>query len=415
MASMAITAYGSGVFQYAFGIFFKPISGEFGWSRAATAGAFSMSNLEGGIEGVVVGPLIDRLGPRKVIVAGTILMSLGLLLLSRIDSLLAFYVAYVLLMGIGYNAAFHDATIAAVANWFVRKRTLALGVLTCAFGLGGTIMAPITAWLLGQLGWRTTAAVLGIGIAAVCLPLAMVVRHKPERYGRLPDGDPSVPVDSLAGPALARQSVTGERDFTVREAMRTIVFWQLAVGFGLRTFGAGSVIVHQVPLLTDNGIDPQVAGVSMGLLGFMSLPGRLIFGYLGDRLPKRFLLTTTYVIQAASLFVLLTATTMEQVYAFTFIYGLGWGASPLMMSIRGEYFGRKNYATIAGFQQAIIMIGGVSGPVLVGWIFDISGSYQWAISICAAAMLAGGLLHFFARPPKPPRLVGAAGEGHHHS
>lgn len=403
---MAMTAYGAGVFQYAFGVFFKPISSEFGWSRALTAGAFSMSNLEGGIEGPVVGPLIDRFGPRKIIIGGIIMMALGFLMLSRVDSLLTFYISYVAFIAIGYNAGFHDAAIAAVANWFSRKRTMALGVLTCAFGLGGTVMAPLTAWLLSQLGWRSAAAALGIGVAVFCLPLAMLVRHRPERYGYLPDGDPA-PVET---PAVTTrpEADSAERDFTIWEAMRTTVWWQLAAGFGLRTLGTGSVIVHQVPLLTDNGIDPQVAANSMGLLAFMSLPGRLIFGYLGDRLPKRYLLTATYVIQAGSLFILLNAKTMEQVYLFTFIYGLGWGASPLMMSIRGEYFGRKNYATIAGFQQTVIMIGGVSGPILVGWIFDVTGSYYWAFVGCAASIFSGGLLHFFAKRPTFPRASAAA-------
>ncbi|MFH1486780.1 MAG: MFS transporter [Chloroflexota bacterium] len=402
LAGMALTTYGAGLFQYSFGVFFRPISTEFGWSRAATAGAFSMSSLEGGIEGPIVGPLIDRLGPRKMIVIGILLMALGFLALSQVNSLLAFYFVYVVLLGIGYNTGFHHSAITAVANWFVRRRTLALGLLTCAIGLGGTIMAPTTAFMVGHLGWRGAAIAAGIGLVAVCLPLALLIRHKPEQYGLLPDGDWPLRI-ALGQNAKGTQTrALEETDFTVWEVLRTRVWWQLSIGFALRGLGTGAVIVHQVPLLIDRGIDPQTAANTMGLLAFMSLPGRLLFGFLGDMLPKRVLIALTCALQGVALLIFANATSMEQVYFFLVVYGLGWGASPLLMSIRGEYFGRKNYGTIAGFQQAVTMTGHVAGPVFAGWVFDVTGDYRMAFAICAGALFAGAIINFFAKPPAHP-------------
>ncbi|MFH1486422.1 MAG: MFS transporter [Chloroflexota bacterium] len=407
VAGVLVNTYGSGSYLYGFGVFFKPISEEFGWTRAATAAAFSMSSLEGGLEGPIIGPLIDRFGPRKLMVIGITLLSVGLLALSQINSLLSFYLVYVLLIAIGFNTGFHWASQTAVANWFVRRRTVALGLLSSAQGLGGAIMAPALGWLVVQAGWRGSVIILGVSMFLLCIPLVMLVRHKPEQYGLLPDGDTETGAQgdpNEISPGKLRQSLPqDEAYFTVWEAMRTRVWWQLAFGFILRALGVGAVIVHLVPALIDRGFDPQFAANTLGFLALMSVPGRIIFGFLGDMFPKRYLLSVNYVLQGAALIFLLRAETVEQVYIFIVLYGLGWGSAPLMMSIRGEYFGRRYYGTISGFNQAFVMIGHVAGPVFAGWVFDITQSYHLAFAIFASTLFAGAVSHFFAKPPAPPK------------
>ncbi|MBI2908300.1 MAG: MFS transporter [Chloroflexi bacterium] len=402
LAGIFVNTLGSGSYQYGFGVFFKPIVEEFGWTRAATSVAFSMSTLEGGLEGPIIGPLIDRFGPRKLIAIGTILLGLGYILLSQINSLLSFYLVYVVVISIGYNTGFHWAAQTAVANWFVRKRTITLGLLSSGQGLGGAIMAPTLAWLLVQMGWRGSLVVVGVAMLVLCLPVAAIVRHRPEQYGMLPDGDP-VPPRTSTQRTQEKGQLKEEIYFTVWEALRTRVFWQLAFGFSLRGLSVGAVLVHIIPLLTDHGFDAQVAANIAGLLALMSLPGRIIFGFLGDMFPKRYLLSVNYVLQGVALLLLLRAQTMEEIYLFVFLYGLGWGSSPLMMSIRADYFGRRYFGTISGSNQGLVMLAHVAGPVFAGWIFDVTNSYDVAFILFAATIFLGALTHSFAGPPKPPQ------------
>ncbi len=162
-------------------------------------------------------------------------------------------------------------------------------------------------------------------------------------------------------------------------------------------------VVHQIPLLTDRGISEQTAAGILGLMGFMSIPGRLLFGFLGDRFTKRYLLTITYALQALGILILLTAESIVQIYFFTLVFGLGWGAPGLLLATRGDYFGRKHFATIAGVQQSIVAIGTIAGPVFAGWIYDVSHSYDIAFIAFIISVSVGAVICFFSKPPKPPQ------------
>ncbi|MBI2908303.1 MAG: MFS transporter [Chloroflexi bacterium] len=403
LAGIGINTFGAGAYQHGFGVFFKPIVEEFGWTRAATSAAFSMSSLEGGLEGPVIGPLIDKFGPRKVMIVGITLLSLGLVALSQVNSLLTFYAVYVLLIAIGFNTGFHWAAQVAVANWFIRKRGAAFGLLGSAQGLGGSVMAPTLAWMVVQLGWRGSVIALGLILFLFCIPLALLVKHKPEEDGCLPDGDSPVVTVGTGSTPTKVTSGTEDAYFTLMEALRTRVWWQFALGFTLRSLATGAVLVHQIPLLTDLGFDPQVAANSVGLLALMSMPGKIVLGFLADRFSKRYLLCTAYILQAAAIVLLLRAQTTEELFLFAFLYGIGWGAGPVMTSIRGEYFGRRYFGTISGCNQAIVMLGHVVGPVFAGWAFDVTRSYDAALIIFVGTLLAGAAILFFARQPEPPK------------
>ncbi|MFH1484968.1 MAG: MFS transporter [Chloroflexota bacterium] len=405
LAGAVTGAFGAGAYQFGFGVFFKPISDEFGWSRVATAAAFSMSALEGGIEGPIVGVLVDRFGPRKLMMIGITVLSLGLLALSQINSLLSFYLVYMLLIAIGFNTGFHWSAQIAVANWFARRRGRALGLLASARGIGGSIMAPGLAWLVVHMGWRGSLIVLGLCMFAFCLPLAMLVRRRPEDHGLLPDGDEPDALHAVVAkePGLKDKAPTEEADFTVGEALRSRAWWLLVIGFTLRAFGAGAIVVHQVPLLTDRGFDIQVAANTLGALAVASIPGKAVLGLLGDTFPKRYLLAMTFIAQAISVVVLLRAQTIQEVYVFAVLYGLGTGCGPVMQAIRAEYFGRTYFGTIGGLAQAVVVVGNVAGPVFAAWIFDITRSYDVALAIFAVTLMVGAVTVFQARRPKPPQ------------
>ncbi len=406
IAAALMQWYGAGVWFYGFSVVFKSIINDFGWARAVTAGAFSLARLEGGLEGPIVGWLIDRIGPRRMAVFGAIVAGVGYVLLARMDSLVALYVLFGVVIAFGYNAGFSHAGTAAVANWFSRKRGRALGLYTLGAGLGGATIVPLIGWLILEFDWRTTVALMGIGMWLIVLPLALVLRHKPEQYGQYPDGvtpDGVAPEGAVAGKITVVGDID-EGDFTWREALKTTTFWILLLGASARSIGMSSVVLHEVAYLTDIGISEVAAAVALGMMVAISIPGRLFFGWLGDRIDKRWVMMTTYLLQAVGVLVLANVQTIEQVYVFLVIFGIGYGgAIPTFIAMRGEYFGRKAFATIQGIMRLFLMVPTVVGPIFAGYVYDSTGSYYSAFMLFALLYVLGAAVIFFARRPTKSR------------
>ncbi|MDD4877348.1 MAG: MFS transporter [Dehalococcoidales bacterium] len=412
IAAASIQFYGSGIWFYGFSVIFNAILGEFGWTRAVTAGAFSLSRLEGGLEGPIVGWCIDKFGPRKMALFGAVVVGFGYLLLSGMNALWQLYVLFGVVIALGYSAGFSRAATAAVANWFIRKRGRALGFYTLGAGLGGATIVPLIGWLISQYGWRTTVVIAGIGVWVIVIPLTLVLRHKPEQYGYLPDGDvlvvkqTQIDIESsgVSVPGKNIGDYSGEVNFTWREALHTSTFWILLLAGSARSIGMTSVVLHEVAYLTDIGISEVAAAAALGSMVAFSIPGRIIFGWLGDRFDKRYVLMVSYVLQAIGIFVLTNVATIGQVYIFLAIYGIGYGGGiPVYVAMRGEYFGRKAFATIAGIFQTFLVIPTVVGPIFAGYIYDVTGSYNQAFLLFMLLYLVGAGIIPFIKRPKPRR------------
>ena len=420
-AAAAINVYGAGVWFYGFPIFYKALLDEFGWSAAAGAAIIALSRLEGGIEGPIIGWAVDKFGPRKMAVLGAVITGFGFMAMSSVDSfqvgplhisaLVAFGLLYAGWMSIGYNTGFGHASMASVNAWFIRKRSRAFSVFSLGAGGSGLTVFAL-GYLVNAYGWRTTALLAGIGIFVIIIPLSLLLRHKPEQYGLLPDGDDpnAAVVEASAAPAQGRRGPSSmkvtwsEHDFSVKEALSTRAFWMLILGTGARSFAMTSVVVHLIVYLTAVRDIPLVeASGALGLMVTISLIGRLGFGLLGDFVDKRHIMIATLLLQTVGIFILMNATSMTQVWVFVVVYGISYGgAIPVYMAIVGEYFGRKNYATIRGFNQLFHIPTTVSGPVFAGWIYDTTGSYTVAFTSFIVAMLIGVSFLFLARRPNPP-------------
>jgi len=238
-AGFIINAFGVGTFFYGFSTFFNPMIAEFGWSRTLMSGVFSLSRLEGGIEGPIAGWLTDRFGARKMLICGVIIAGFGFMLLRTVNSIVSLYLIFGLVMSIGFNLGFMHATSAAVAKWFVKKRGRALSFLIVGNGVGGAILVPVIAWLITQYDWRVATIILGIATLAIPLPLSFIVRSTPEEMGLQPDGevikhkDTTTELDySLA--SSADDALLDEVNLTVREALKTRAFWVYAISMILR-------------------------------------------------------------------------------------------------------------------------------------------------------------------------------------
>jgi MFS family permease len=399
LATNLICLLGYGTWLYTFGVFFKPMASEFGWTRAMTAGAYSLRSIEGGIASPIVGWAVDKYGSRVVIMIGGVISGLGFALMPFVNSLLDFYLVYGIVLSIGMSAMLYLPAWTVIAKWFRRRLSLAQAVLAVGAAVGGAVCAPVSAVLIGQYGWRTAFLILGVTIWVVVLPLALVVRNSPEEMGLRPDGDPPLPPRSVPGAVQAPDP--GADDYTLRQALRSSTFWLLGLAFFLQGFSHSTVTVHTVPALTDMGIPIDRAARGFGMLIFISVLGRLSFGYLGDYVTKRYLFMVSYSMMGVGLLVLMNARDMVAVYLFIALFGIGFGGNvPLMPAIRAEYFGRSALGKIQGFMNPLMMMAGFFGPILGGYLFDRTGSYRLAFGLTAVLTFAAAFVMFFARPAR---------------
>lgn len=400
---------GIGSVFYGFNTFFIPMINEFGWSRTVTSGAYSLSRLEGGIEGPFIGYLIDKFGARRLIFIGVTLVGVGYISLAFIQNALGFYLIFGLMISLGFNTGFFHATTTAAANWFFKKRSRILSFLTVGGGLGGAVMVPLLAMLITQFGWRIASVIIGCVVLIFGIPATFVIKSRPEDMGLLPDNesnttqtDPAPILESKKMTAQpASEALNGEVDFTVREALRTRAFWTYTVAMMLRACILSAIVVHQIPHLVDVGISYKTAAGCLALMIFFSIPGRLFFGWMGDIFDKRVLLAISSIFQAVGIFIFINISKLWMAYIFVAIYGVGYGgAIPLTIALRGQLFGRKIFGTIGGITAAMTAVATVVSPVLAGYVFDVFGSYSMAFYTFLFLILCSGITFLLIKPPK---------------
>ncbi len=398
-AGAAAHALSSGFGMLGLGVFFLPVQESFGVSKTALSGAFSLARFETALLGPVQGFLIDRLGARRIMFAGVGMMGAGFMLLGSASNLIWFYVIFVGLIAVGQSIGLSSPVFATVVNWFVRRRTKALALVLSGTALGGLIV-PGIGWSIGEFGWERTALMSGFFIWGVGFPLAALMRFRPEPYGYYPDGLPPVEPEPAAGVAA------GLDGFTVRAALHSASFWLINGGFALRMVSTTAVPVHLVAFLVED-LEFSTARGSfyLGLIGLLGLGGRVAFGMLGDIAPKRYGLSAAILVQAASLAMLAVAGGNLLVLVALTLFATGHaGGGPTYLALQGEYFGRRNFATISGFGSTVILAGAVSGPILAGVLADnIGDGYRYAWATFAVIALVSGIGLAFVRPPTRTR------------
>jgi MFS family permease len=401
-ASIGLNFYLTLAFGLGFNVFFLPILQEFGWSRALTSGAFSLRAVESGLLAPVVGVLVDRWGPRVVILLGVIIGGAGMIMLGFIDSLFTFYIAF-LIASFGMSGATHGVSwVAAVANWFRRTRGRALGIAMLGPVLGGPSLV-IIAVLEGMIGWRIATIVLGIGLWIVGIPLAMVARARPEPYGYLADGDKLEAVSAL-NTEVQDHPLDGATDgYTVAQAVRTQVFWVVVTLYALMFVGISGLMVHLIPLMEDLNYSATQAASILGLMFFLSGIGRIGSGVLADMLDYRVVMGMLIGFQIIGLLIILVVGPEQYwlavVFALTFGIGFG-GTVPLRPILMMKLFGARSFGTLQGMLQIGFYGSGVIGPVLYGWVFDSTGTYDIAILTTLATILMTIPLTYLLRSPQ---------------
>ncbi len=404
----------SGLLQRSFGAYLVLFRDQFGWSKTALSGAFSLQQVENGLLGPLQGGLIDRFGPRASMRVGIVFFGVGFITLSQMNSLLTFYLAFASLAIGSSISGFFPITVT-VISWFERRRTRALALVSLGFAVGG-LLVPIVAFVLEEFGWRGTAFASGILVIVVGIPLTQVFRKEPSRPGEYVDGiepKPAAENDARRGLASEARQSRGEASFTAREAIRTPAFWLISLGHSASLLVVQAVNVHLIVHLNESlGYSLATASLAVTMLTAFQIVGNVIGGELGDRYSKRLITTLTMVLHASGLLVLAFASNLPMVIAFALLHGIGWGVrGPLMQAIRADYFGTRSIGMIVGLSSMITMIGNTSGPLIAGALADATGNYQLGFTLLAILAGLGSGFFFMAKKPAPPARSSSPGPG----
>jgi MFS family permease len=394
----ALRILGGGLYYYGFSIFFLPLSQDLGLSRAATSLVFSLARAQGAFEAPIAGFFMDRYGPRPLMILAIIMTSIGHMVLSGVHSYIALLLVYMGIVSLSYHAGFMDAPMVVANTWFVRRRTMAMALISGSVGVGGFVLTPILSAAVNAYGWRNAAFGNGVIFLIGGLPLALMVRRSPESMGLRPDGDPPfaarTPVQHKSAPTAHE-----EVNFTLAAAMRTTPFWLLTVATAARVLILSAVTVHYVPIMVWKGLSAQRAAFFLAAQAFLSLPSHVLFGWIADRVNKPKLMAVCMLLAMASALVLIFAESEWGLLLFLPLFGMVEYTFPVNWSTVGEFFGRKNFAKIRGAMTFIQTWGNVIGPVIAGAIYDRTHSYVGLLWLSAGLLLLASALYTMVVSP----------------
>ena len=371
---------------YTFPVFFEAIVNDTGWARAQTAAALSVGMFISGITGIVIGGLLRKINVKSIMITGCIVAGIGFCLLSTMDKLWQLYIYYGLIVAIGATCVALIPNLSVVESWFTQKKSTALGIATVGIGVGGAVMAPLASWLISIYSWQTAFLFMAGIITLLGIPVSAIIMRTPRE-------------SEMAQTAIeeTKLKVSRASSITLRGALRGRAFWGIAIAVMLWACAYGTGIVHQVAFAVGIGIDRGEAAGAVGLLAAFSIPGRLIFGKLGDIIDKRYVFMIGTLLQVIAFLILMKATNLTMLHIYAGLIGLNIGSmAPILPAILADRFGHKHFASIYGAAFFTQTIGMVIGPIFGGWIFDNSGSYSFAFFVAAIISLAAIIFMYLA-------------------
>ncbi len=374
--------------SYSFGVFFQPLLEEFGWTRAVTSGAFSLSLLLLSLFGIVAGKLTDRFGPKIVVTGCGFFLGLGYLLMSQVSSIWQLYLFYGVIIGIGMSTAFVPL-VSTVARWFVKRRGLMTGIASSGLSIGTLIIPLVANWLISIYGWRTSYMIVGSVALVLIILAAQFLRRDPGQIGQSAYGEDEWPE---TGDAKAL-------GLSLQEAIHTQQFWMLCVAMLCFTLGLGAILVHIVPHAVGLGVSSASAAIILAVIGGAGTVGRVIMGSACDRIGNKLSLGICFALLSVSLFWLLPAKELWLLYLCTAIFGFGYGGiSAVISPTVAELFKLSSHGAILGVINIFSEGGSAIGSVLAGYIFDATGRYQVAFLVCGTMSTIGIILTSLLRP-----------------
>ena len=374
---------------------------NFGWTRTQISLSSLLTRVEGAALGPIEGFLIDRIGARKMVLIGFSIMAVGFVLFSFIQNLWQFYAVFILI-NLGNGIGGWLAVVTILNSWFRRKRTIAMAGAMSGILIAGIFVPPYTIAL--NHGFRVTVFVFGLIILAVALPCVKIIKNNPEELGLLPDGTETESDLDKSTPSKISQDQ--EMEFTVGQALKTRVFWILTVAHVSSTISLATLSIHLMARLQDIGLSSTTASYIELVSSVVALPSLFVAGWLGDKVSKKYLVALFLFLQGISTIVLTVANGLPLALLFAVFYGIAFGGRiPLMTAIRGDYFGRKAFASIMGWSMLPNGILMAIAPVWAAWMFDTYGSYTVPFLSYAVINLAGALIMLVVKKPKLTNVI----------
>ena len=359
---------------YAFGVFFKPVLEEFGWTRAMTSGAFSLSALLMGVLGIVMGGLNDRFGPRLVMTLCGILIGLGYILMSQIKTIWHLYLFYGVFVGAGMSASYIPL-MSTVARWFKEKRNVMSGIVAAGIGIGALIGPPAAMRLIAVYNWRISYLILGVVVFVVIVLSALILKRDPGQMGMEAYGERGGEQEEV-GPDVEA--------LTLGEAIRTLEFWMVFGIFFSIGFCVFAIFVHTAPHAIEVGISAKSAANILAAIGGVSIFGKILMGRVADKIGIRKTYLISFILMSAALFWTIPSNVAWMLYFFAVLFGFSYGGCAVLQSpVVAELFGLRAHGLIFGVVFIGESIGGTISPILTGYLFDVMGSYRWAFILCA--------------------------------
>jgi MFS family permease len=403
---MLVICVVGGAFTYAFAVLLPIISGEFEWSRGAVALALSLGILAFGLPSPVYGIFVDRFGPRFTIILGNSLAALGLAGVYLVQEVWHLYLLYVLMgLGGGFGGYIPSATV--INNWFIKKRSLALGMFTACAGLGGFIFPPMTTALIDAIGWRDTWLVLAglVLIGAVFIGGVILVRNKPEDMGLLPDNMPANAIVEVETKEIHSGTDEERSGWHIKQVLKQPTIWLIGCVAAANAFTMGLMMTHQIAYIQDIGFKAMTAATTVSVTSIFGITGSLLFGTLGLRYNVRYLASIAFGIQLVGLSILLSTRELGLIYIYAVCQGLGNGALiTALPTFVGAYYRRDRYARVLGVVLPFQVVTNAISMTVAGIIYDATSAYTTAFAIAAVFSFSGIIVAFMTRRPKSASL-----------
>jgi MFS family permease len=374
--------------MFSFSVFLVPLLAEFGWSRGVAAGAFSLSAVIQGLLSPAIGALVDRFGPRRLILWGVVVLGVSSMLGSRIAAVWHLYVVTGVLVAAAISAVGWVPSAALVARWFATRQATMMGIAFSGMGVGVLTIGPLAQWLISTYGWRDAYLWLGIGTLVLLVPLVWWGAQEAPR----------------AAPSPGASSGIDDAGKRVRAALRTRAFWALFFAYMCTPLAVFTVVTHQVAFAVDHGFAPLFVASIFGLTGLMSIGGRVLFGFAADRIGRALSATISYACTAVGTLALLSIDPWRHaagLYVYALLFGLGFGArGPIITAIAAARFPGRRFGAIYGFMSIGNGLGGALGPWFAGAVFDVTGSYRIPFLVATLFCVAGSVCFWLAEPGK---------------
>lgn len=375
---------------------FRAIEDEFGWSRAVVTGVASFGRFGGALLGPLEGWLTDRFGTGKMVLIGFTIGGLGLIFYSQLQGPFQYYLAFFTL-SMGFSLGGFVPSMSAVNAWMPHRRATAMAIVIGGSSLGG-VLVPAIVWGINTHGWRETTFVIGLITLAAGPPLAYIAGKRAPEYGEL--------MAQVSKTKSKDSKPLTQHDFTAKQALRTRAFWSISISHTLTNLSVGAISAHvYFPLTDENAVNLSDASAAtiVPIMAFSSFGFQMLGGFVGDRINKRTILPVLILLQGAALVILAHAGDYWTAVAFALLWGLGFGGrTPMLHAMRGDYFGRKHFGVILGMSAFPMGLGMMAAPVIVGRVYDTTGTYVTSLHTLAAISAVAAFTILLATKPAIP-------------